>query len=83
MTRQQLAHNFAFGRHHMATPEEIFAEEAAKPEKVRTTSAEIWNRPLMDLIEWDRYLASKKAYKKSRSALAGLRITKANPPGTV
>lgn len=64
------------------TVEEIEAE-LAKPKRIRTTTAEVERHSAEELIMLDKYLAEKSSRANSSSALGGLRITRANPPGAV
>ncbi len=67
----------------MATTDTTLDDNAAKPLQVKTPTAEVKQHALMDQIEYDRYKAGKVARALSRSPLAGLRIGRAIPGGTV
>lgn len=55
-------------------------EQAAKQPLAATgDEGSVTARPIGELIDADRYLASKKAAQNGR----GFRITKMSPPGTV
>lgn len=55
-------------------------EEAAKPKAAQSADASVTRRDLRELIEADRYLASKAAMSKKPQR--GLTLTKLSPPGT-
>ncbi|MFI4874633.1 MAG: hypothetical protein ACIALR_04820 [Blastopirellula sp. JB062] len=55
-------------------------QAAADPQRVTVDGISADARSIKDLIEADRYLASKKAAKGRRR---GLVISKLRPPGTV
>lgn len=67
----------------MATPSEIVDAAGAKPKRVKTTTADVEQQSLTDLIAWEKYLASKAARAASSSPLAGLTIGIAAPPSAV
>jgi len=53
-------------------------EAAADPQSVTVDGQTVSSRPLSELIEADRYLASKAA---ARARKSGFRISKIIPPG--
>lgn len=67
----------------MATTGETLDNNAARPKRVKTTTAEVEQFSLAEQIEYERYKAGKAARAASSSPFAGLRITKAKPGGTV
>ena len=68
-------------------PDDIAAkiEEAAEgPQRVRTDAGEVQSHPLPDLIEADKYLASRDAVSAaSNRTHRGLRFNVLKPPGSV
>lgn len=58
----------------------LIAENAAGPKKAAGDSGSMEQHPLPDQIAADRYLESKKAAGKP---LAGIRIGRMSPPGSV
>jgi len=56
------------------------ADAAVGPKRVRTDAGEVEAHDLDQIIEADKYLASKKA---ASSASRGLRFNKIIPPGTI
>lgn len=67
----------------MATSDTTLDDNAAKPARIRTLNGDVFQHSLKDQIEYDRYKAGKAARAASRSPLAGLRIARAIPGGTV
>jgi hypothetical protein len=65
-------------------PDDIAAKIESTPDgprRVRTDAGEVESQPLPDLIEADKYLASRDAV--SASAHRGLRFNTLKPPGSV
>jgi hypothetical protein len=60
------------------TAEDALAAAVAGPKRVKGDAGEVEQQPLPDLIEADRYLASKAA---ASSGARGVRFTKLVPPG--
>jgi hypothetical protein len=57
---------------------------AEGPRRVRTDAGEVESQPLPDLIEADKYLASRTAVDAgSNRSHRGLRFNVLKPPGTV
>jgi len=67
----------------MATNSQTLDNNAAKAARVRTLNADVQQHSLEMQMSYDRYKAGKAARAASRSALAGLRISRAIPGGTV
>ncbi len=67
----------------MATTDETLDNNAAKPASVKTATAEVAQHSLPDQMEYDRYKLGKAAKRASTSPLAGMRIGKAKPGGSV
>lgn len=68
-------------------PDDIAAkieEAAAGPQRMRTDAGEAQSHPLTDLIEADKYLASRDAVSASANRThRGLRFNVLKPPGSV
>lgn len=60
--------------------DDVIRDAAQKPSSVSGDAGSVTQRSLTELIEADRYLASKEAAK---SKFRGLRLSKLIPPGTV
>ncbi len=67
----------------MATTDTTLDDKAGQPLSVQTASAMVKQHTLTEQIEYDRYKAGKTARTRSRSALAGLVISRAISGGTV
>jgi len=65
----------------MADLAETIEEAAASPAAATVDGNSATARPIADLIDADRYLASKQAVRQNPRL--GMRITRAVPPGTV
>ena len=59
------------------------AEAAVGPKRVRTDAGEVEAHDLDQIIEADKYLASKAAVSSSGNTRRGLRFNKLIPPGTI
>jgi hypothetical protein len=59
------------------------AEAAVGPKRVRTDAGEVEAHDLDQIIEADKYLASKAAVSGTGSTRRGLRFNKLIPPGTI
>jgi len=56
---------------------------AEGPRRVRTDAGEVESQPIPDLIEADKYLASRTAVDAGTNRThRGLRFNRLNPPGT-
>jgi hypothetical protein len=64
----------------MSDLSEQIEDAAAAPKKVQTDSTSVEAHSIADLIEADRYLASKAA---AQSSGRGLLLSQFKPPGTV
>lgn len=68
-------------------PDDIVAKiesTAEGPSRVRTDAGEVESQPLADLIEADKYLASRDAVSASANRThRGLRFNVLKPPGSV
>lgn len=67
----------------MATTNTTLDDNAAKVARIRTLNGDVQQHSLQQQIEYDRYKAGKRARSGNRSALAGLRISRAIPGGAV
>ena len=59
------------------------ADAAVGPKRVRTDAGEVEAHDLDQIIEADKYLASKAAVSGSGNTRRGLRFNKLIPPGTI
>lgn len=59
------------------------AEAAVGPKRVRTDAGEVEAHDLDQIIEADKYLASKAAVNGTNNTRRGLRFNKLIPPGTI
>jgi hypothetical protein len=59
------------------------AEAALGPKRVRTDAGEVEAHDLDQIIEADKYLASKAAVSGENNTRRGLRFNKLIPPGTI
>jgi hypothetical protein len=62
------------------TPEEAIEQGALGPQSVTVDGNNVTARPLSELIEADKYLASKSA-ASAGNGLFGMRVRQAVPPG--
>ena len=67
----------------MATTSETLDDNAGRPKRVKTSTADVEQYSLTEQMEYERYKAGKTARAASSSPFAGLRIAKAKPGGTV
>jgi len=74
---------FGYARiENMATEiEDHIEDNASGPKKAKGDSGEVWQHPLDEQIEADRYLASKKA--GAGGSKKGFKLARFTPPGSL